>query len=98
MKRGFRSQESDGCEKKLGFRQVRAARERNTLRHVLYVLSSTMKGVDGMGDADAFYGSPHGAFIGQVPWVRSKRRDLLGLLHGIRSVEIPRYLEYKFAP
>ena len=45
-----------------------------------------MKGVDGM--RSAFYGSPHGAFIGQVPWVRSKRRDLLGLLHGIRSVEI----------
>ena len=47
---------------------------------------------------DAFYGSPHGAFIGQVPWVTSKERDLLGLLHGIRSVEIPRYLEYISAP
>ena len=47
---------------------------------------------------DAFYGSPHSDFIGQVPWVISKRRYLLGLLHGIRSVEIPRYLEYKFAP
>ena len=55
-----------------------------------------MKGVDGM--RSAFYGSPHGAFIGQVPWVTSKERDQLGMLHGIRSVEIPRYLEYKFAP
>ena len=50
-----------------------------------------MKGVDGMGDADAFYGSPHGAFIGQVPWVTSMGGYLLELLHGIRSVEIPRY-------
>ena len=47
---------------------------------------------------NAFYGSPHGAFIGQVPWVTSKGRDLLGLLHGIRSVEIPRYPEFIFAP
>ena len=98
MKEGFRRQELDGCEMTLGFRQVRAARERNTLRHVLYVLSLTMKGVDGMGDADAFYGSPHGAFIGQVPWVTSKERDLLGLLHGIRSVEISRYPESLSVP
>ena len=96
MKRGFRSQELDGCELTLGFKQVRDARERNTLRPVLYVLSLTMKGVDGM--IDVSYGSPHGAFIGQVPWVRSKGRDLLGLLHGIRSVEIPRYPEYISAP
>ena len=41
---------------------------------------------------DAFYGSPHGAFIGQVPRVTSKEGYLLGLLHGIRSVEIPKYL------
>ena len=34
----------------LGFRQVRAARERNTLRPVLCVLSLMMKGVDGMKD------------------------------------------------
>ena len=80
----------------LGFRQVRAARERNTLRLVLCVLSFTMKGVDGM--RSAFYGSPHDAFIGQVPWVRSKGRDLLRLLHGIRSVEIPRYPEYTSVP
>ena len=40
---------------------------------------------------DAFYGSPHGAFIGQVPWVTSKEGYLLGLIHGIRSVKIPRY-------
>ena len=96
MKGGFRSQELDGCEMTLGFRQVRAARERNTLRSVLCVLSFTMKGVDGM--MYEFYGSPHGAFIGQVPWVTSKGRYLLGLLHGIRSVEIPRYLEYISAP
>ena len=38
----------------------------------------------------AFYGSPHGAFKGQVPWVTSKGGYLLGLLHGIRPVEIPR--------
>ena len=38
MKGGFRSQELDGRELTLGFRQVRAARERNTLRHVLCVL------------------------------------------------------------
>jgi len=56
-----------------------------------------MKGVDGMR-CDAFYGSPHGAFIGQVPWVTSKERDLLGLLHGIRLVEIARYPEYISAP
>ena len=96
MKRGFRSQELDGCELMLGFRQVRAARERNTLCPVLCVLSFTMKGVDGM--MSSFYGSPHGAFIGQVPWVTSKGRDLLGLLHGIRSVEIPRYPEYISTP
>ena len=35
---GFQSQELDGCEMMLGFRQVRAARERNTLRHVFCVL------------------------------------------------------------
>ena len=35
---GFRSQEPDGCEMTLGFRQVRAARDRNTLRPVLCVL------------------------------------------------------------
>jgi len=64
---------------------------------VLCVLSLTMKGVDGMR-CDVFYGSPHGAFIGQVPWVTSKERDLLWLLHGIRSVEIPRYLEYISEP
>ena len=98
MKRGFRSQELDGCEMTLGFRQVRAARERNTLRPVLCVLSFTMKGVDGMMMMDAFYGSPHCAFIGQVPWVTSKGRYLLGLLHGIRSVEIPRYPESISAP
>ena len=95
MKRGSRTQEIDGCELTLGFRQVRAARERNTLRPVLYVLSLTMKGVDGM--IDVFYGSPHGAFIGQVLWVTSKGRYLLGSLHGIRSVEISRYPEYKSA-
>ena len=90
MKRGFRSQELDGCELTLGFRQVQAARERNTLRPVLYVLSLMMKGVDGMMMMmDAFYGSPHGAFIGQVPWVTSKGRYLLELLHGIRSVLDP---------
>ena len=38
MKGGFRSQELDGCEMTLGFRQVRATRERNTLRPVLCVL------------------------------------------------------------
>ena len=55
-----------------------------------------MKGVDGM--MSVFYGSPHDAFIGQVPWVTSKRRDLLGLLHGIRLVKIPKYPEYKSVP
>jgi hypothetical protein len=35
---GFRSQELDGCEMTLGFRQVRATRERNTLRPVVCVL------------------------------------------------------------
>ena len=35
---GFRSQELDGCEMMLGFRQVRAARERNTLHPVVCVL------------------------------------------------------------
>ena len=35
---GFRSQELDGCEMTLGFRQVRAAQERNTLRPVFCVL------------------------------------------------------------
>ena len=34
---GFRSQELYGREMTLGFRQVRADRERNTLRPVLYV-------------------------------------------------------------
>ena len=47
---------------------------------------------------DAFYGSPHGAFIGQVPWVTSKGGYLLGLLHGIRSVETSRYPESIFVP
>ena len=61
---GFRSQELDGCELTLGYRHVRAARERNTLRPVLCVLILTMKGVYGMRDLYAFYGSPHGAFIG----------------------------------
>ena len=84
MKGGFRSQELDGCELTLGFRQVRATQERNTLRPVFCVLGLTMKDVDGM--MNAFYGSPHGAFIGQVSWVTSKERHLLGLLHGIRSV------------
>ena len=55
-----------------------------------------MKDVDGM--RYALYGSPRGAFIGLVPWVTSKGKYLLGLLHGIRSVEIPRYLEYISAP
>jgi len=40
---GIPEQELDGCELMLGFRQVRAARERNTLRPVLYVLSLTMR-------------------------------------------------------
>ena len=87
MKRGFRSQELDVCELTLEFRQVRAAREHNTLRPVLCVLSLMMNDADGM--RYMFYGSPHGVFIGQVPWVTSKERYLLGLLHGIRSVEIP---------
>ena len=43
-----------------------------------------MKDVDGM--RYEFYGSPHGTFIGQVPWVTSKGKYLLGLLHGIRSI------------
>ena len=47
---------------------------------------------------DAFYGSPHGAFIGQVSWVTSKGEYLLGLLHGIRSVDIPGYMEFISAP
>ena len=47
---------------------------------------------------DAFYGSPHGAFIGQVPWVTRMGRYLLGLLHGIRLVKIPKYPEYKSVP
>ena len=34
----FWSQELDGCEMMLGFRQVRAAQERNTLRPVFCVL------------------------------------------------------------
>ena len=42
---------------------------------------------------NAFYGSPHGAFIGQVTWVTSKGEYLLGFLHGIKSVEIPSYPE-----
>ena len=95
MKEGFRSQELDGCELTLGFRQVRAARESNTLRPVWCVLSLMLML---MPMRYGFYGSPHGAFIGQVPWVTSKERDLLGLLHGIRSVEIPRYMEYISAP
>ena len=96
MKRGFQSQELDGCELTLGFRQVRVARECNTLRPVLCVLSLMMMLMPMR--CDVFYGSPHGAFIGQEPWVTSKERDLLGLLHGIRSVEIPRYPEYISAP
>jgi len=51
-----------------------------------------------MKDMNAFYGSPHGAFIGQVLWVTSKERHLLGLLHGIRSVEIIRYPESLSVP
>ena len=35
---GFQSQELVGCEMMLGFRQVRAARERNTLHPVVCVL------------------------------------------------------------
>ena len=50
MKRGFRSQELDGCELTLGFRQVWDARECNTLRTVLCVLSLTMTDADGMMD------------------------------------------------
>ena len=42
---------------------------------------------------NAFYGSPHSAFIGQVLWVTSKGGYLLRLLHVIRLVEIPRYPE-----
>ena len=38
MKRGFRSQESDGYVMMQGFRQVRAAQKRNTLRLVFCVL------------------------------------------------------------
>ena len=96
MKEGLWSQELDGCELTLGFRQVRAARERNTLRPVLCVLSFTMKGVDGM--MSSFYGSHHGPFIVQVPWVTNKGGYLLGLLHGIRSVEIPKYPGAYFEP
>ena len=59
----------------LGFRQVWAARERNTLRPMLCVLYE----LDDERWVNAFYGSPHDAFIGQVPWVTSKRRYLLGL-------------------
>ena len=55
-----------------------------------------MKGVDGM--MSAFYESPHGAFIGQVPWVTRMGRYLLGLLHRIRLVKIPKYPEYKSVP
>ena len=95
MKRGFRSQELDGCELTLGFRQVRAARVRNTLRPVLCIELDDERCRWGQRSMD---GSPHGAFIGQVPWVTSKERYLLGLLHGIRSVEIPRYPEYISAP
>ena len=51
-----------------------------------------------MKDMNAFYGSPHDAFIGQVLWVTSKGGYLLGLLHGIRSVEIPRYPEFISVP
>ena len=50
MKGGFRSQELDGCELTLGFRQVWAARECNTLRTVLCVLSLMMTDADGMMD------------------------------------------------
>ena len=46
-----------------------------------------------MKEMNEFYGSPHGAFIGQVSWVTNKGGYLLGLLHVIRSVEIPRYPE-----
>ena len=79
---GFWSQEPDGCEMTLGFRQVRAAREHNTLRHVLCVLYE----LDDERWVNAFYGSPHDAFIGQVLWVTSKGGYLLGMLHGIRSI------------
>ena len=91
---GFRSQELDGCELMIGFRQVRAAREPNTLRPMLCVLYE----LDDERWVNAFYGSPHDAFIGQVPWVTSKEGYLLGLLYGIRSVEIPRYPEFISAP
>ena len=46
-----------------------------------------------MDDEIVSYGSPHSAFIGKVTWVTSKGGYLLGLLHGIQSVEIPRYPE-----
>ena len=83
VKGAFRSQELDGCEMMLGFRQVWGARERNTLRPVLCIELDDERFRWGQRSMD---GSPHGAFIGQVPWVTSKGRYLLGLLHGIRSV------------
>ena len=91
MKRGFGSQKLDDCELMLGFRQVRATRECNTLRLVLCIELDDERYRWGQRSMD---GSHHGAFIGQVPWVTSKGRYLLRLLHGIRSVEIPRYPEY----
>ena len=47
---------------------------------------------------DVCYGSPHGSFIDQVPWVTSQEGYLLGLLQGIRSVDIPKYLGAYFEP
>ena len=78
----------------LGFRQVRAAREPNTLCPVLCVLYE----LDDERWVNVFYGSPRDAFIGQMSWVTSKGGYLLGLLHGIRSVEIPRYPGFVFEP
>ena len=78
----------------LGFRQVRAKREGNTLRLVFCLLYE----LDDDELSDVFYGSPHGAFIDQVPWATSKGGYLLGLLYGIGSVEIPRYPESISAP
>ena len=94
MKGGFRSQELDGYEMTLGFRQVRAAQGRNTLHPVLCVLYE----LDDDELMICSYGSPHGPFIGQVPWVTSKGEYILRLLHGIRSVEIPRYPEFISVP
>ena len=45
-----------------------------------------------------FYGSPHSAFIDQVLRVTSQEGYLLRLLHGIRSVEIPKYPKAYFEP